>query len=144
MTTDILTDLGEEYVIKNDLQGSITVGMYNDNTDSLSDTSTLSDITTEPDAGTTNYSRVTVDFSAFDNSGDWAVQNDSLVSFDFSDVSTSETLDSVFFVVNFQAEDTSDGSPQDHLIANGFDESVDISTLTTWEFPAGNLIITVE
>lgn len=139
MTQDLLTDLGEEYFTKNNIDGaSLDVGLYNDSTDGLSDTSDIGDITTEP--SNTNYARQTDTFSASDISGNWGVDNDNKISFDFSDQSTSENVDTAFVIANFQASDTGDGSANDHLIANpALSQSRDIGSIDTLEFAAGDL-----
>lgn len=143
MTVDILTDLGEEYGVKNGFEATFSIGIYNDSTDGLSDTSDVGDITTEPT--NTNYSRQSVAFTAADISGNWGVDNDALFSFDFSDQSASETVDAAFIVVNFQAEDTSDGSATDHLLGNaGMDSSQDIGAVSSIEYAAGDLQLTLD
>ena len=53
----LLNDLGEEYIAKNGLPTSVTVGLYNDATDSFSETNDIADLTTEPSDG--NYTRQT-------------------------------------------------------------------------------------
>ena len=134
----LLTDLGEEWTMKFDLTGvTVDVGLYNDSTDSISDTSDLSDITSEPSDG--NYSRQTgVAFSVSDEGGDWQFDNDSTISFDVT--STTGTVDSYFIVANFQASDTGDGSPQDHVVVTGsLSQSYDLSNLDTLDLNAGTV-----
>lgn len=137
----IVTDLGEEFTFETDYQGSsvsLDVGLYNDGTDSISDSNDLSDITTEP--GNSNYARQSDTFNPSDLSGDWGVDNDNKLTFDFSDQSTSETVDSWFLVANFQADDTGDGSANDHLIATGgLSQSRDIGSIDTLEISAGGV-----
>jgi hypothetical protein len=121
MAQDILVDLGEEFVVKNDLEGvSVDIGLYNDATDGLTDTSDISDISTEP--GNANYSRQSTTLSVLDISGNWGAETATDISFDFSDVQPGDTedvtVDTGFVVVNFQAEDTGDGSANDHLFGN--------------------------
>lgn len=143
MTTDILVDIGEEYVIKNGAEGTFEVGVYNDATDGLTDTSDLSDITTEPT--NTNYARQSVTFSAADLSGNWGVDNDASFSFDFSDQSTSEDVDAAFVVVNFQSDDAGDGSAQDHLLGTAaMTQTRDIGTATSIDYAAGDLTLTFD
>lgn len=139
---NILTDLGEEYIIKNDLDGaSIDVGLYNDSVDGIGDADDLSAITTEPSDG--NYTRQTgVSISASDISGDWGVDNDTVVSFDVS--GTSGDVDSYFFVANFQASDTGDSSSQDHLILTGsLSQSYALSNVDTLEISADTAGVTI-
>lgn len=147
MTQDLLTDLGEELTMTQGLDAlTVTVGVYDDSTDQLSDTSDLGDITTEPTNG--NYSRASVTFSAADLSGNWGVDNDTSFSFDFTDVTdpaNGQDVDTAFIVYSFQAADTGDSSTQDHLIANpalsqtrntAYNDAIDIA--------AGDLSITLD
>jgi hypothetical protein len=147
MTQDLLTDIGEEYLIKNGFDGiTVTVGVYNDVSDGLSETDdydgSTGDITTEPT--NTNYSTASVSLSAADFSGNWGVDNDSQFSFDFSDQSTSENVDTFFVLYTFQSSDTGDGSPQTHLIANpAMTQTRDIGSIDTLTVSSGNFEITV-
>ncbi len=137
---DLLTDLGEEYLYKNDLQGvSLDIGLYDDSTDGIGDTNDIADITTEPSGSA--YARQTDTFSVADISGDWGIQNDSTVTFDVSDSST--TVDTGFLVVNFQAEDTGDSSANDHLFAVGaLSQSRDLSQIDQIEFDPADITVT--
>lgn len=137
----ILTDLGEEYTIKTNLDGvSLDVGLYNDGTDAITDTEDLADITTEP--GGSAYARQTDTFTAADLSGDWGIDNDSQLSFDTSD--SSQTVDSYFIVANFTAADTGDGSATDHLIITGaLSQSRDLSQIDTLNISAGTVGVKV-
>jgi hypothetical protein len=138
----ILTDLGEEWLIRNNLDGAtVSVGLYNDATDSISDSDDLSEINTEPSDG--NYSRInSVSVSASDISGDWGIDNDNVVSFNVS--LTTGTVDSYFFVANFQANDTGDSSPQDHLVLTGsLSQSYELSNVDTLEVNANTAGVTV-
>lgn len=144
MTQDLLTDLGEEYVIKNGLDGiTVNVGLYNDATDALSDTSDVGDITTEPT--NTNYAQASVTLTAADISGNWGVDNDTLFSFDFSDITTSQNVDTAFITFSFLASDTGDGSSTTHLIANpALSQTRDIGSIDTLEIAAGDLEIKLD
>lgn len=137
----ILTDLGEEWMIKNNLDtASVDVGLYNDSSDSVSDEDDLS-LSSEPSDG--NYTRQTgVAVSASDISGDWGIDNDGVITFDVSN--TTGTVDSYFFVANFEAEDTTDSSATDHLVLTGsLSQSYDLSNLDTLEISAGTSGVTV-
>jgi hypothetical protein len=139
----ILTDLGEEYMIKNNLDSvTFDVGLYNDSTDSITDNEDIGDITTEPSGG--NYARQTGEaVSASDISGDWGVDNDNVITFDVTN--TTGTVDSYFFVANFQASDTGDGSATDHLVLTGsLSQSYDLSNLDKLEISAGTAGVTVD
>lgn len=144
MTTDLLTDLGEEYLIKNGLDAAtVSVGLYDDSTDQLDDTSDIGGIGSEP--GNANYSTVTVTVTAADISGNWGVDNDSLISFDFSDTTTSKIVDAAYVTVSFQASDTGDTTANDHLIANpALSQDRDIGSIDTLEIASGDLQITVD
>lgn len=138
----ILTDLGEEWMITNNLDSvSVDVGLYNDATDAVSDTDDLP-LSTEPSDG--NYVRQTGQaVSASDISGNWGVDNDSVVTFDVTN--TTGTVDSYFFVANFQANDTGDGAATDHLVLTGsLSQSYDLSNLDTLEVSAGTAGVTVD
>ena len=132
MATDILVDLGEEELMTNGFDGqTFTVGVYNDSTNILSDTDTVSDITTEP--SNANYSPQTSTFSIANLSGDFGVSNDSQLSFDFSDISTSNVVDA-FYV--------EDGSGQ--LLFNAaMTQDRDIGALDSLDVAVGDLQITV-
>lgn len=133
----ILTDLGEEYTLKTALEGAtISVGLYNDTTDAISDTDDLDAITTEPSDG--NYARQSGTLTLVDESGDWAAENSSEISFDVVD--TTGTVDSYLVVANFQASDTGDASATDHLICTGaLSQSRDLSQIDTLNISANSL-----
>lgn len=125
----ILTDLGEEHFTKNGLQVSFDFGLYYDNTDAVSETDDLP-LSTEPTGSAYGRQSVTVGSAETqDLSGDWGFQVST--SFDTSD--SSQTVDGTFGVVNFQAEDTSDGSANDHLhhTAGPFSQDRDLSQIDT-------------
>lgn len=139
----ILTDLGEEWTVKNNLDtATVAVGLYNDSADAISDTDDVAAITSEPSDG--NYVRQTaVNVSASDIGGDWGIDNDNTITFDMTD--TTGTVDSYFFVVNFDADDTNDGgTATDHLVLTGaLSQSYDLSNLDTLEISAGSAGVTV-
>ena len=144
MTQNILTDLGEEYLMKNGLDGAtVDIGVYSDSTDNISDSDDIAAIGTEPTSG--NYNRQTVNLSALDVSGNWGADNDSAFSFDFSDVTSQEYVDTFFLVINFQAADTGDGSANDHLVANvAMTTDRDIGSLDTLDVAAGDIELTID
>lgn len=98
--------------------GSVTVGLYDDSTDSLSESDDLAAITTEPNDG--NYARQSVSVDSTDVtlsqvSGD--IDADMSVTFDTTN--TTGTVDAVFVVVNFQSDIVnSETSANDHLLAS--------------------------
>lgn len=139
MTTQ-LHDTGEEFILdivfRSDTlskPASVTVGLYNDGTDALSDSSDLAGISTEP-AGTA-YARQSAsldstDFTNSDNSGDW----ESVIAdqtFDTSD--STQSVDSYFVVVNFLSDDTGDSAASDHLFFTGsLDATYDLSNVDSF------------
>lgn len=140
---NLLTNIGEEWYTENNVDSvSIDVGLYNDSTDTLGETSTLSSITTEPSGS--NYSRQTSTVTSKQISGDFGFDNDSLLSFDTSD--SSQTVDAAFIVVNFQSDTVAgDGSANDHLVAAGdLSQSRDLSQIDTLEIASGDLEVTVD
>lgn len=138
----ILTDLGEEFLIKNNLDGStVDVGLYDDSVDNIGDADDLGSITTEPGAG--NYLRQdNVLIEQGDFSGDHGVDNSNKITFDVS--GTSGEVDSYFFEVTFQAEDTGDSSAQEHLILTGsLSQTYALSNVDTLEISANTAGVSV-
>jgi hypothetical protein len=138
----ILTDLGEEFLIKNNLDGAtVDVGLYDDSTDAIGDTDDLAAITTEPSAG--NYLRQDgVLIEQGDFAGNHGVDNTNKITFDVS--GTSGDVDSYFFEVTFQAEDTGDASPQEHLILTGsLSQTYALSNVDTLEISANTAGVSV-
>lgn len=148
MTKDLLTDLGEEYMISNGLEAaSVEVGLYNDSSDGLADNSDVADVSTEP--ANASYARQSVTFSKGDMSGNWGVDNDSQFIFDFTDVvkgdANDQDVDCAFVTVGFQADDTGDGSVNTHLIANpSLSQTRGIGSIDTLEVAAGDLQIKLD
>jgi hypothetical protein len=144
MTQNLLTDIGEEYMVDQSPDASShDVGLYHDSTDGLSDTSVVGDITTEPT--NTNYARQTSTVTTQQLSGDYGWSNDTLLSFDFSDQTATETVDTAFGVVNFDSSVAGDGgTPTDHLYANpALSQDRDIGSIDTLEIAAGDFQVTV-
>lgn len=138
----ILTDLGEEWMIKTNLDtATVDVGLYNDSVDAIADTDDLASITTEPSSG--NYVRQgSISVSASDFSGNWGVDNDAKVTFDVSN--TTGDVDSYFFVANFTATDTADGSATDHLVLTGsLSQSYALGNVDTLEISANTAGVSV-
>lgn len=145
MTTDILTAAGEEYVAKNGLDGAtLTIGVYNDTTDDVqdSDNDVGTAITSEPT--NTAYSSESDTFSAAEITGDeWGVENDSAISFDFSDTATDEDVDAFYITANFTS--TEGGGSGDHLIATAaMSQTRDVGSVDSIDLAAGDLTITFE
>lgn len=128
----ILTNWGEEHFVKNGLKVSFDFGVYDDDADTITETDDIGSIGTEPGG---SYSRNTTSISTSevsDYSGDWGFQVTE--SFDTS-TSSQGSIDGSFAVVNFQAEESSDGSAQDHLhhTAGPFSQQRDLSSVDTLE-----------
>lgn len=136
MTTQ-LHDTGEEFIMdavfRSDTitkPGSVTVGLYNDSTDALSDGSNVSDITTEP--GGSNYARQNAsldssDFTNSDSGGDWQTTIKDL-TFDTSD--SNQNVDSYFVVVSYSSDDV--GADSGHLFWTGsLDQTYDLNSVDT-------------
>lgn len=141
----VLTDLGEEYTLKNALDGAtFTVGLYHDanNTTNITDANDVADIDTEPSTG--NYARQSGTFVVEDNaSNNWQAVNSGTITFDVTN--TSENIDSYFVVVSFQADDTGDGSVTEHLIfTGGLSQERDLSQIDTLEINANSLGISLD
>lgn len=146
----VLTDYGEDYTVNNGLDsGTVTwdVGLYDDASsgttgDSISDSSTLSSITTEP-AGS-NYARQSDTFSPADKDGSGehdATDNDNQLSFDTSD--SSAVVDSWFLVINFQSN--SQTAAEDNLVATGaLSQEYDLSNVDTLNIDAGTVGVQVD
>lgn len=138
-----LTDIGEEWLVKSDLStATVDVGLYNDSTDSLTDSDDVANITTEPGDG--NYARQTdVSISANNISGDWGVVTDGKVTFDLQN--TTPEVDAYFFVVSFQSETAGDSNAQDHLVvAGGLSQTYDLNSVDTLEVSAGTAGVSVD
>jgi hypothetical protein len=138
MTTQ-LHDTGEELIIdivfRSDTltkPGSVNLGLFNDSTDALSDGSDIGDITTEPTGA--NYAAQSAsldssDFSNADSGGDWQTTIADQ-TFDTSD--SSQDVDAYYVSASYQSDDTSDGSPNEHLFWTGqLDQTYDLNSVDT-------------
>jgi len=120
-----LVDFGEEFFQRrstDDLSNitTWTIGIYNDTTDSITDSDDIAAITSEP--GNTNYSRQDVSasnitFSQVSGDVEWSAPD---VTFDLTDNSSSNDFTHWFLVIDYQSNVVgSDGSPTTHLIITG-------------------------
>lgn len=139
----ILTDIGEEYVVKNGFDAvTVQVGVYNDGADGTGDTvgdTTDLPLSTEP--SNTNYGRQDAAMTAADIGGNWGADNDGQLTFDFSDLTTTHNVDSWFIAVTFESTDAGDaaGSPAAHLVATGpLQQSRDLGSIDTLNLSAGD------
>lgn len=140
---NLLTDLGEEWLVENNADGAtVSVGLYRDSVDTLDDTSDIPDITTE--AAGSNYARQTSTVTTKQISGNFGFDNDAQLSFDTSD--STQTVDHGFVVVNFQSDTVAgDTTAEDHLIAIGsLSQSRDLSQVDTLNINAGDLEFTTD
>jgi len=145
MTTQ-LHDTGEEWIIDTAFANdpgtsSVTIGLYNDGTDGLSDSSDVGSITTEPSGSA--YSRQSAsigsNFSAQDNSGNWEAIIDD-VTFDTSD--SSQSVDAYFVVVNFTSDDAGDSSASNHLLFTGsLDQTYDLGSVDSFTLSGSGISI---
>lgn len=136
MAVGNLHDYGEEYYLRTgagDLSpvSSFTIFLY-DSSDALTESSDIGSITTEP--GNTNYSRQSVQASNItfaQVSGD--VEDDyPNVTFDLSDNSTSNTVDSYGIIFNaaLTVVASDGGTATDHILATGsLDQSYTLSNV---------------
>jgi hypothetical protein len=133
-----LSDYGEEWehkwAFRQDLitrDASVEVLLYDDSTDSLSDSSDVGDITTEPTDG--NYARQTFTLDSTDVtlsvvSGD--LRAEASVTFDVD--GTTGTVDATACVVDFQSDVVnSEGSPNPHHI---YSATLDIGSVNLSQF----------
>jgi len=124
---DKLTVTGKQFVnesaFRTDLitrPGSIDILLLNDSTDSLSETSNVGDITTEPGSG--NYTRQTVSL----DSSDITVSEDGSNNYEvtiknltFDTENESQNVDGWGLVVDFDGTDSTGGNNGNNLIATG-------------------------
>lgn len=138
------TDIGEEAYTEIALDGkTFKVGLFNQSTDSLGDTSVLGDLTTEP--GGSNYSRQSTTITTLEvNTGEFGFESDSDLTFDVSN--SSQTVDHAIFVLNFQSDSVAgDGSATDHLVAvAALDQTRDLSNWNQLKISANDLTTTAD
>lgn len=142
MTQDILTVAGEEYVTKNGLDGAtITYGLYYDPTDNVTDSDydPATVITTEPT--NTDYARQSVTMSEEQTATDvWGVASGSTASFDFSDTSSADKVDTLFAIINFNSSYA--GGTANHIIATlALVNEHTIGNVNSIDFAAGEIEI---
>lgn len=139
----ILTDVGEEYLVENNASGeTLSVTLYNDSTDTITDADNLAAITTEP-AGA-SFARQSSTVSTAQISGNFGFDNDSVLTFDVSD--STQTVDAAAIIVNFQSDTVAgDSAATDNLIAVAdLSQGRDLSQIDTLEIAAGDLDVTLD
>lgn len=143
MTQDLLVTIGEEFFITNNVDGAtLRVGLYNDSTDNLSEADNIDAVTSEPTNA--NYAPVDTSFSASNINGNWGVENDTLLTFDFSDaVEVPDEVDTAYVLAQFDS--TEAGANSWHLIANpSLSQTRGIGSIDTLEINAGDLELKLE
>lgn len=116
--------------------GTIDVTVYNDSTDSISDTNNLADITTEPSGGSFSRQSVSLDtgtgtkISISENGSNNVEAVADQVSFDTSD--SSQSVDGYAWIANFDATQVTGGNNGDNLILTGsLSQTYDLSSVDT-------------
>lgn len=121
---------------------SVSVGLFNDATDSLGDASDIGSITTEPTGSAYGRQNVTLgsDFTTQDNSGNWEALMDD-TTFDTSD--SGQSVDAYFVIVNFDSDDAGDGgTASDHLLFTGsLDQTYDLSSVDSFTLSSSGISI---
>lgn len=147
-----LHDTGEEFILDYIFTGadtsvtgttSVSIGLFNDGTDALADSSDYGNITTEPTGSkysAQSASFGTTDFTNSDSGGDWqTVIADQ--TFDTSD--STQSVDSYYVTVTYQSDDTSDTSSNQHLLFTGsLDQSYDLSNIDSFTLSGAGLSLT--
>lgn len=143
MTQDLLVTIGEEFFVTQNTDGvTLTIGLYNDETDDLNDDSDTSGITTEPP--NENYATVSETFNASKIGDNWGISNGGQLSFDFSDT-TDDTVevDTAFVTADFDSDES--GSTEDNLIANpSLSQTRKIGSIDILEISTGDLELKLE
>ena len=144
MTTGILTDRGEEWLLKTDISAvsSVTVGLYNDGTGaSASDPDDTTDLTDpedptndQPNGG--SYADVSANITTASLGGNWGFDNDAQLSFDVSDSTNTVNAYYILATTTNLTGDATGGTQ--HLMATGaLSQSRDLSQITTLNIAAG-------
>lgn len=125
-----LNNIGEEFLARMALRrdtiavpASLTLGLYLEATDLLTETDDLAAITTEPADG--NYARRTITIDNADIilskvGGNWQMElSENGINLVFDVIGTTGSVDAWFVVATFQSTEAGDAVPTAHLIANG-------------------------
>jgi len=130
-----LHDTGEEAIMDSFFDESVSkptsvsVSLYNDATDTLTDSSDVSDITTEP-AGT-SFARQTASFGAdFTNSTVNGDRQSVIADQTFDTSDSSQSVDAYFVVITFTSDVAGDSGDKDHLLFTGsLDQTYDLNDI---------------
>jgi len=139
---DFVTNVGEEWIAENNINGvTVTLTVYNDSTDSLSESDNLAAISTEPSGA--SFARQSDSVTTLQIGSDFGFDNDSQITFDTSD--SSQTVDTRAYIVNFQSDTVAgDGGASDNLVAvASLPQSYDLSSLDELQMAAGDLELTI-
>lgn len=139
---NVLTNIGEEWLVENNPDGAtLTVSLYDDDTDAINDTSTLGDITTEPTGAA--FNRLSSPVTTHQIGSNYGFDNDNPINFDTSD--SSQDVDHALYIVTFQSAIAGDGSPQDHLIGvTALSQSRDLSPIDSLDIAPQDLDLTLD
>lgn len=143
MTSTGYSDFGEEWAQKNAFRqdtlgtrdATLEVLLYDDSTDTITDSDDVAAVTTEPTDG--NYTRqsITLDSSSVtitQEGGD--IRAEGVVTFDVTD--TTGTVDSTMCLIDFQSDVVNNETAQNthHIFSDDFDiGSQDLSNFTSIE-----------
>lgn len=149
---DDITTIGAEFVVKLLFTDEVTkpsstaIGLYDSETDAVTEDSDVGDITSEPSDG--NYAQLaysfgTTDFTSLNNAdGDWQAD---FAEKTFDLVNTTGYVDSYFEVMEFMAEGESSVNP--HLFtfgplldSQGEQMRLDLGSATSFDF-SGSVIV---
>lgn len=150
MTNNLLFNIGEEFIVDESPNGNtMTVGVYDDSTDGLSESFNLTNGAPSTEPSNTNYSRQTDTVTTAQLSGDYGFDNDNSISFDFSDVSSGdsaeETLDTTLLIFNFQSDTVGgQGSANDNAVANpAMDTTHATGDIDSLDYSSGSISVTL-
>ena len=138
---NILTNIGEEWLVENNVNGAtIIASVFNNGTDNVSDATDISGITTEP-GGT--FARQSTTVTTQQISGDFGFATDALLEFDVSN--STQVVDHGLFIVSFQSDTVAgDTGATNHLIGvDALSQSRDTSQFDTLKIAAGDLGLTL-
>lgn len=150
MTTQLHTT-GEEFAIKDLFRedqitkpSDVSIGLFLDSTDSLSDSSDYSDITTEPTGS--NYAAQT---AAFDSS-DLTVQSNASGNYEvviadqtYDTEDSNENVDAYYVSITYDSDEAGDGgTPAEHLYFTGdLDQTYDLNSVDSFTLSGAGLEI---
>ena len=138
--SDTITNVGKEYIFDEEQDGdTLTMLLYDQSTDELTQSDDLGDITTEPDDSET-YERQDTLISTTAVNSEYGFENDDEVEFDVS--TNDETVDFGGYIAEFESSVAGDTEPEEHLIAFGeLTETRDLSEFDTLTFVPGDIML---